>query len=312
MNATTETSDDFLQLVETTARNAAKTAGAIAMRYLNASSPQEKGSSNNMVTRADIEAQQAIADTIRGAFPAHSFLGEEGDKAASAGPAGQGASNAPAAPAASDASAADAASNAAPAAEAADAEVALQAEHLWVVDPVDGTNNYAQGLPFFCVSIAYLSYGVPLFGLVYDPSRDELFCARRGGGAFLNDKAIQVSGANEIEGAIVSTGFAYERGEYVRRTLRTVQALFDDKLRGIRRFGACALDLCWTAAGRLDGFFELKLEPWDYAAGMLIVTEAGGRVSDAEGGPLSIGAPAVVASAPGMHDAFLKIIGEAR
>lgn len=275
MNNTNQTSEDFLHLVETTARQAAKTAGAIALKYLNESSPQEKGASNNMVTRADIEAQQAIADCIRGTFPEHSFLGEEGDKDAAV-------------------------------------EAALKAEHLWVVDPIDGTNNYAQGIPFFCVSIAYLSHGVPLFGLIYDPSREELFCARRGGGAYLNDKAISVSQASGIDGAIVATGFAYERGEYVRRTLRTIQSLFDHKLRGIRRFGACAIDLCWTAAGRLDGFFELKLEPWDYAAGMLIVAEAGGRVSDAEGNALAIGAPAVVASAPGMHDALLKIIGEAQ
>ena len=273
-----QTSEEFLHLVETTARQAAKTAGAIALKYLHESAPQEKGSSNNMVTRADIEAQQAIADCIRGAFPQHSFLGEEGDQGDK-----------------------DAA-----------AKAALKAEHLWVVDPIDGTNNYAQGIPFFCVSIAYLSHGVPLFGLIYDPSRDELFCAHKGGGAYLNDKPIQVSQADGIDGAIVATGFAYERGEYVRRTLRTIQALFDHKLRGIRRFGACAVDLCWTAAGRLDGFFELKLEPWDYAAGMLIVAEAGGRVSDAEGEPLAIGAPAVVASAPGMHDALLKIIDEAR
>ncbi|TVR90081.1 MAG: inositol monophosphatase [Spirochaetaceae bacterium] len=275
MNNTNQTSEDFLHLVETTARQAAKTAGAIALKYLNESSPQEKGASNNMVTRADIEAQQAIADCIRGTFPEHSFLGEEGDKDAAV-------------------------------------EAALKAEHLWVVDPIDGTNNYAQGIPFFCVSIAYLSHGVPRFGLVYDPSREELFCARKGGGAYLNDKAIRVSQASGIDGAIVATGFAYERGEYVRRTLRTIQALFDHKLRGIRRFGACAIDLCWTAAGRLDGYFELKLEPWDYAAGMLIVAEAGGRVSDAEGESLAIGAPAVVASAPGMHDALLKIIDEAQ
>lgn len=278
MNENKQTSEELLQRVEATAREAAKTAGAIALQYLNQSSPQEKGSSNNMVTRADIESQQAIADCIRGAFPEHSFLGEEGDQADK-----------------------DAATTA-----------ALKAEHLWVVDPIDGTNNYAQGIPFFCVSIAYLSHGVPLFGLIYDPSRDELFCAHKGGGAYLNDKPIQVSQADGIDGAIVATGFAYERGEYVRRTLRTIQSLFDHKLRGIRRFGACAVDLCWTAAGRLDGFFELKLEPWDYAAGMLIVAEAGGRVSDAEGNPLALGAPAVVASAPGMHDVLLKIIGEAR
>jgi len=286
MNENTHRSGEFLKLVEATARAAARTAGAIALRYLNESSPQEKGSSNNMVTRADIEAQQAIADCIRGTFPEHSFLGEEGE-----GDQGDTADTAD---------------------KDTAAKAALKAEHLWVVDPIDGTNNYAQGIPFFCVSIAYLSHGVPLFGLIYDPSRDELFCAHKGGGAYLNDKPIQVSRADGIDGAIVATGFAYERGEYVRRTLRTIQALFDHKLRGIRRFGACAVDLCWTAAGRLDGFFELKLEPWDYAAGMLIVAEAGGRVSDAEGEPLAIGAPAVVASAPGMHDALLKIIGEAR
>lgn len=278
MNEHKQTSEELLQRVEATSREAAKAAGAIALQYLNQSSPQEKGSSNNMVTRADIEAQQAIADCIRGAFPEHSFLGEEGDQADK-----------------------DAATKA-----------ALKAEHLWVVDPIDGTNNYAQGIPFFCVSIAYLSHGVSLFGLIYDPSRDELFCAHKGGGAYLNDKPIQVSQADGIDGAILATGFAYERGEYVRRTLRTIQSLFDHKLRGIRRFGACAVDLCWTAAGRLDGFFELKLEPWDYAAGMLIVAEAGGRVSDAEGNPLAIGAPAVVASAPGLHDVLLKIIDEAR
>lgn len=264
----------FLDRVERTAREAAKLAGDIALRYLDESYPEEKGDSNNLVTRADIEAQQAIAEHIRNVFPDHAFLGEEG--------------------------------------ELGSGRNVQTAEHLWVVDPIDGTNNYAHGIPCFAVSIAYLRDGVTQCGVVFDPSRNELFSARRGAGAFLNGRPLRVSSSTGIEGAIVATGFAYERGEYVRRTLQTVQALFDHKLRGIRRFGAAALDLCWVAAGRLDGYFELKLQPWDFAAGALLVEEAGGRVSDAEGRPLCMSSPAVVASAAGMHQGFLEIIGSER
>ncbi|MBI9109247.1 MAG: inositol monophosphatase [Spirochaetales bacterium] len=163
----------------------------------------------------------------------------------------------------------------------------MNAVNLWVIDPLDGTNNYAHGLPMFSVSIAYAEKGEVMAGLVFNPLLKETFTAVKGGGAFLNGKPIKVSNRSLSE-ALIGTGFYYDRGPIMRSTLGSIQRLFENGIHGIRRSGSAALDLSYVAAGRLDAYFEYKLGVWDFAAGMLILNEAGGDCRDASGKPLSL------------------------
>ncbi len=179
---------------------------------------------------------------------------------------------------------------------------------IWIIDPIDGTNNYAHGIPLFSVSIAYVRNGSPVAGVVYDPVRDEMFSALAGGGAFCNGKPIHVSGSQRLPDCIFATGFYYDRGEIMERTLDAVRMLFQVNIRGIRRTGSAALDQCWCAAGRFDGFFEYKLSPWDFAAGMLLVREAGGVCSDRAGGSLNVAGTGVIMSNREVHHAFADIV----
>lgn len=153
--------------------------------------------------------------------------------------------------------------------------------YRWIIDPLDGTTNFAHAFPFFCVSIALELDGEVILGVIYDPMRDELFRARRGSGAWLNDKRIAVSKVRSLSESFLSTGFSYG----VRRRDKNIKHFnrFLRKTLAIRRPGAAALDLCYVACGRLDGFWELYLNPWDSAAGMLIVQEAGGKVTKFDG-----------------------------
>lgn len=181
--------------------------------------------------------------------------------------------------------------------------------HRWVVDPLDGTVNYAHGFPFFCASVALEVDGRPVVGVVLDPLRDETFAAVRGEGATLNGRPLRVSSAEELGGrALLATGFPYDAAE-AARLVRTF-ARFLELGVPVRRPGAAALDLCYVAAGRLDGFWEHKLHPWDCAAGNLIVEEAGGRVTDPEGGPYSHEGQRVVATNGRIHDAILAVLRE--
>ncbi len=177
----------------------------------------------------------------------------------------------------------------------------------WVIDPLDGTTNYAHGYPRFCVSIGVEYHGAALAGVVYDPLLDELYSARRGGGAHRNGRRLRVSAETEIGRALVATGFAYD----VRRSLEDNLdhfARFVKAVRAVRRDGSAALDLCYVAAGRLDGYWELKLKAWDVAAGALIVSEAGGRVSDLAGGPAPRSGREIVASNGHLHEAMLALL----
>lgn len=167
--------------------------------------------------------------------------------------------------------------------------------HVWIIDPLDGTNNFSHCIPMYCVSIAFATSGSVQVAAVFDPNRDEMFSAIRGKGAWLNGQKIQASQCAELRQAIVCTGFYYDRGEVMRSTLKAIETLFLHDIRGIRRFGSAALDLCWVANGRLDGFFEYQLAPWDYAAGWLIVNEAGGACADREGSAMSLGAGNIMA-----------------
>jgi myo-inositol-1(or 4)-monophosphatase len=152
-------------------------------------------------------------------------------------------------------------------------------EYTWVIDPLDGTNNFACGLPIFCSSVALVCNGRTIAGAIYDMTRDELFYAAKGKRAFLNGKPIRVNNADTIKKALLITGFYYSRGKETVETLGAVKRFLFRNVLGIRRLGAAALDLCYVACGRAAGYWEHELSPWDFAAGKLIVEEAGGKVS---------------------------------
>ncbi len=182
-------------------------------------------------------------------------------------------------------------------------------EFTWIIDPLDGTNNFASRLPIFCVSIALAKKGEILLGVVYDPTRDEMFFAQKDKGAFLNGKPIQVTKLDTLKQALLITGFYYDRGKEMRRTLDDIQKFFTNQILGLRRLGAAALDLCYIASGRASGFWEFILSPWDFAAGKLLIEEAGGKVTDKEGGDFDIYKPSfIVASNAKIHDQMLAIL----
>ena len=179
-------------------------------------------------------------------------------------------------------------------------------DYRWYVDPLDGTTNFAHGFPVFCVSMGLEYKGERIAGVIYDPTRDELFAAERGGGAFLNQQPIRVSKVARLAECLVATGFpSHKRHKnpniffYHQITLHT---------HGVRRAGSAALDLCYVACGRLDGFWEFNLNPWDTAAGVLMVAEAGGKVSDFKGGPFQLDSRETLASNGLVHEQLLNEI----
>lgn len=177
----------------------------------------------------------------------------------------------------------------------------------WIVDPLDGTTNYAHAFPFFSVSIALEQEGRPCCGLVYDPLREEWFTAVRGDGAYLNGESIHVSDTAALEEALLATGFPYDMKESPDNNLDHFRN-FSMRAQAVRRPGVASIDLSYVAAGRLDGFWEFKLKAWDIAAGALLVTEAGGTVSDFRGSPLDIFRAEIVASNPLIHQAMLDVL----
>lgn len=180
-------------------------------------------------------------------------------------------------------------------------------EYVWIIDPLDGTTNFAHGYPFFSVSIALEIEGVVRAGLVYDPIKDELFSAEFGSGAFLNGEAIHVTGAVRLDEGHLVTGFVHDDIRMVEENLKHF-ADFIRRARSVRRDGSAALDLCYLACGRFDGFWELGLNPWDTAAGVLIVEEAGGRVTNLSGGDYSIYVKEILASNGGIHEEMMKVL----
>jgi myo-inositol-1(or 4)-monophosphatase len=183
-----------------------------------------------------------------------------------------------------------------------------QSPYLWLVDPLDGTTNFAHSYPQFCVSIALQHETETLLGLVFDPIRNECFKAVRGGGATLNDKPIKTSKTDQVDKSLLATGFPYDHRDFADFYLAYFKA-FMTRCQGIRRGGSAALDLCYLACGRLDGFWELKLKPWDIAAGSLIVKEAGGMLSDFVGDPFNIWGEETLASNRRIHDELVRIAG---
>ena len=181
------------------------------------------------------------------------------------------------------------------------------ARYCWIFDPVDGTTNYAHGLPIFCSSLALEIDRVAVVGAIYDPTRRELFTAERGGGAFLNGLPIHVSGAEALIDALLVTGFPYSVQQDPRELVELFGA-FMGRARAVRRLGSAALDLCYVASGRFDGYYEQNINPWDIAAGALIVTEAGGMVSGMAGEMFDPRRGGIVATNGRIHQAMIATI----
>jgi myo-inositol-1(or 4)-monophosphatase len=219
----------------------------------------------DLVTEADLQAEDMIATIIRSRFPQDTILAEERG------------------------------------------ERARDRARVWLVDPLDGTTNFAHGFPFFSVSIAFQVDGEAVLGIVSNPYLDEQFEALKGAGAFLNQKAIRVSEAENLQDSLLAVGFPYTIRENPHRVMDHLKKMAICA-QGIRRPGSASIDLAYVAAGRLDGFWEEGLKPWDTAAGMLIVKEAGGRVSDYEGRPYSPFMNTIVASNSRIHEAMLSVL----
>lgn len=180
-------------------------------------------------------------------------------------------------------------------------------EECWIIDPLDGTTNFAHGFPVFAVSIGLLAAAGVQVGVVYCPLQDELFCACRGGGAWCNGRRLSVSATTRPIEALVATGFPYEIRRHLDQVLGWARAVLP-RVRDIRRAGAAAVDLAWVACGRLDAFYEVALKPWDAAAGWLLVEEAGGRVSRLDGAPFDPFVPELLATNTHLHQALLELL----
>jgi myo-inositol-1(or 4)-monophosphatase len=257
----------------TTAIDAVVRAGELQLASFGADVQVDKKGAIDLVTEVDVEVERMFRRLIAERFPDHRVLAEELEDGGT-GPLGIAV--APPGP-------------------------------CWVFDPIDGTTNYAHGLPIFCSSVALEIDGVAEVAAVYDPTRGELFTAERGRGAFLDGKRLHVSRAATLIDAVLVTGFPYDVHGRVEEIVGLFGA-FVGRARAVRRLGSAALDLCYVGAGRLDGFWESDLKPWDIAGGSLIVAEAGGRVTDMEGAPFTSRGGSVLAANGAMHDLMLDVI----
>lgn len=253
------------------AADAALAAGALQRTYFRSALNITKKGRIDLVTEADVAVEREIQSRIHARFPDHAFLGEE------SGPSSG----------------------------------ATGASHRWIVDPIDGTTNFAHGLALFCVSIGLEIDGRMAVAAVYDPMAGELFTAERGGGAYLNGRRLQVTTESAIVNGLLVTGFPYAPGDRRAEQLDIFAEMLAEA-QAVRRLGSAALDLCLVAAGRFDGFWEQGLQPWDVAAGGLIVEEAGGRVSDYHGAAFDPFARQIVASNGALHQGLLDLIARAR
>ena len=259
----------MLDQISRVGRQAALAAGAVMrLNYLKPHQVTMKGAIDP-VTETDLQAQEMIIGLIRQAFPDHGFLAEEAG-------AGQKPS-------------------------------LKDSPNRWIIDPLDGTVNFAHGFPMFCVSIAFEAQGSLEYGVVYDPLRDELFEGKKGGGAFVNGKSIRVSKTASLERALLATGFPYDIRERLPETMARLGRLLG-AAQGLRRAGSAALDMCYVACGRFDGFCEENLKPWDTAAGLLIIQEAGGKVTTFSGGEYDIFAPNIAASNGILHEQLVSCV----
>jgi len=184
----------------------------------------------------------------------------------------------------------------------------LSAEHLWIIDPLDGTTNFAHKIPHFAVSIAYYFQGKPGCGAIWNPIRDDWFLAARGQGATHNGEKVSAGPESELKDVLVGVGFYYDRGAMMEATLAAIHELFEQQIHGIRRFGTASLDLAQVGCGLFGAFFEYELSPWDFAAGQLFVEECGGTVTTCRGEALPIEKSSVLASNTHLHPAVLDIV----
>jgi myo-inositol-1(or 4)-monophosphatase len=251
------------------ARSLAREAGAILRDRLHDTREITFKGDIDLVTDVDHASEALICEGIRAHFPDHRITGEEG----AVGAPGQTPETQP---------------------------------FCWVIDPLDGTTNYAHRYPHFAVSVALEYRGEPVVGAVYDPMRDELFAAERGQGATLNDEPIHVSRTSELRQALMATGFSYDLAE--RAHASRLWEIFNDSIQGLRRDGAAALNIAWVAAGRLDGYFERPVQAWDMAAGVLIAREAGGRVTALEHDGFNIYTPEALVTNGVLHDDIRALI----
>lgn len=249
------------------AKTAAINSKKILLELYGKSKTSYKGSYFNLVTEADVASQEAIVEIIRNNFPEDKILAEENDKR----------------------------------------NISLESPRLWIIDPLDGTTNFAHNIPHFSISIAFCEYGKVISGVVLDPIKSEIFFAEADKGAFCNDKQIKVSQTKELKYSVIGTGFYYERDILMHKTLESIRKLFESGIQGIRRIGSAALDLCYVAIGRFDGYFEYQLSPWDFAAGLLILNEAGGIFTDRDGKEKGLFSTGVIASNGLIHQKLCDI-----
>ena len=249
---------------------AALAAGRIHRQYFRNDPQIQKKGPIDLVTAADVAAERAIRELIAARLPGHSVLGEE---------------------------------------QAGGVSRQSATRCRWIVDPLDGTTNFAHGLALFCVSLALEVDGRIELAVVCDPMADELFVAERGQGARLNGQPIRVSFTDTLIDSLLCTGFPYSIRDRRERQVQ-VFSKFLGRARAVRRLGSAALDLCYVAAGRFDGFWEEQLHPWDIAAGALIVEEAGGRVTDFANDPIDLFGGQIVVSNGRLHEQVLAVIAE--
>ena len=245
----------------------AREAGDVLKHYMGREKHVEFKGKANLVTAADKESEALVIRRILDRYPTHQILAEESGASGGNETAGD----------------------------------------RWIIDPLDGTTNFAHQYPFFCVSIAFERAGQILCGAVYDPCRDEMFSGARGLGSFVNGQRLSVSNVEKLDQALVLTGFPYG----VRQKMKTAMSQFEAFLfhsQAVRRGGSAALDLCYIALGRCDGFWEMDLHPWDTAAGLVILEEAGGQVTDFAGHPFSIYGKQIVASNGKIHGEMVDVL----
>lgn len=245
----------------------ARDAGRVLLEKFGRIETVTKKGDINLVTEADLASEALIVERIKSHFPRHAILAEEAGNAVVTGEDGG---------------------------------------HKWIIDPLDGTTNYAHGYPCFCVTIALEYESEIVLGVTYDPTRDELFTAEKGRGAALNGKPIRVSDTHELGNALIVTGFPYDikhREDFARHLTEFLLSS-----RGVRRDGSAAIDMAYVACGRFDGFWEDGLNPWDVAAGKLLIEEAGGVISYYDGSKFSIYTPPIVANNGLIHQQMLNVL----
>ena len=249
------------------AKQLARDAGDILKHYAAREKQVEFKGRANLVTIADKESEAFIIRGIHERYPGHAILAEESGVT----------------------------------------ESRDNTKVRWVIDPLDGTTNFAHQYPFYCVSIAVEENGVVTCGAVYDPCRDEMFSAARGAGAFVNGEQLRVSDVDKLSHALLLTGFPYDFRERIEIPLGLFRGFLMES-QAVRRGGSAALDLCHMAAGRCDGFWELKLQPWDTAAGSVIAEESGARITDFTDGPFAIYKKEILASNGRIHEEMLAVL----